>query len=105
MNDKNIIPDKTKINHIPDDANLADRWKETHPVTIWTAGKFKRRKNNQWVTVERDVILKEILHVMEAAAAEGYRTTAERLSSVSEFVRLDMSTSTDELIVMLGGEE
>lgn len=66
----------------PTHGKLADRWISEHPDTAYGLGDWRRYANGYWEAVDQAEIEKEILAEVEAAEAEGVRTTAGIMDSV-----------------------
>lgn len=98
-------PQGTISNIIPNDSNLADRWINQYPLTIWYNKKFYRPNDDGvYIAIEEMLIKQEILRVMREAEAENYRPTAKRMYSVLELARVEIAV-TKENFIMAGGEK
>lgn len=98
-------PQGTISNSIPSDSNLADRWINQYPLTIWYNKKFYRPNDDGvYIAIEEMLIKQEILRVMREAEAENYRPTAKRMYSVLELARVEIAV-TKENFIMAGGEK
>lgn len=75
----------------PDDNMLAKRWLFNNPYTAWGMGEWRQYKNGVWQKVEADYIKNNIKKIVEVAAREGVRCTANLVNSVTELARLEIS--------------
>jgi hypothetical protein len=72
-----------KIAMKPTNEQLANRWMLNNPQTVHINGKWYRYdENRNLVYVEKDVIKKEILSVLENARPEGIRVTSQLLNKI-----------------------
>ncbi len=95
----------TIFHGIPSDSNLADRWINQYPLTIWHNKKFYRPNDaGVYFVVDEMIIKQEILKVMREAEAENYRPTAKRMYSVLELARIVIAVTKENFIVA-GGEK
>lgn len=98
-------PQGTISNSIPCDSDLADRWINQYPLTIWYNKKFYRPNNDgDYIAITRDSIAFEILQIMKAASPEGYRPTAKRMYSVLELARIVIAVTKENFIMAGGGK-
>jgi putative DNA primase/helicase len=79
----------------PDDNTLAKRWLFNNPRVAWGMGEWRRYKDGIWTKTEADLIKNNVKKVIEAAAREGVRCTANLVSSTTELARLDVVVPSD----------
>ena len=67
----------------PNNEQLASRWVLSGPQTVHINGKWYRYdKNRNLVYMEKEVIKKEILSILENARPEGIRVTLQLLNKI-----------------------
>lgn len=79
----------------PDDNSLAKRWLFNNPRVAWGMGEWRRYNNGIWTKTDPDAIKNNVKKVIEAAAPEGVRCTANLVGSVAELARLEISIPTE----------
>jgi len=75
----------------PDDNALAKRWLFNNPRVKWGMGEWRKYKDGIWIKTDSDSIKNNIKKIIEAAASEGVRCTANLVGSVAELARLEVS--------------
>ena len=72
----------------PEEVDLRDRWIESHPDTVYSAGAFWRYTGGgTWAKIEDAVIEGELQDVIDAARTEGIKPTGRLLGSVAKMAR------------------
>lgn len=79
----------------PDDNQLAKRWLFNNPRVAWGMGEWRRYKDGIWTKIESDLVKNDVKKVIEAAAREGVRCTANLVSSTTELARLEVVVPSD----------
>jgi putative DNA primase/helicase len=74
----------------PDHSQLAARWLMRNRHTVYGLGEWRRYTNGYYPVIERDVIKREIKHVIDHAKSEGIRNSASMVDSVMELARVDV---------------
>lgn len=83
-------PQPSKRSDAPDHSQLAARWLMRNRHTVYGLGEWRKYTNGYYPEVERDVIKREIKHVVDQAKNEGVRNSASLVESVTELARLDV---------------
>lgn len=79
---------RDEIGRPPSDDELATRWKELHPNTVYSLGCFRRCTDGNWADVSAIQVKAEILNVLIGAKSEGIRPSNVRINSVVEMSML-----------------
>lgn len=74
----------------PDHSQLAARWLMRNRHTVYGIGEWRRYINGVYLVIERDVIKREIKHIVDLAKSEGVRNSASLVDSVMELARVDV---------------
>jgi putative DNA primase/helicase len=85
----------TTKQHVPDDAELADRWIMYNRQTAWGIGDWRRYADGVWLPVDRDTIKRDITKSLERAQHEGVRVTNGLINSVMEIARTKVAIAND----------
>ena len=99
---KNIVHDyqdntgsSGRINR-PTDDELADRWLEKHPNTLYGLGEFRRLEFGVYPACDLVIIEKEILEIIEEAKPEGIRPNGRIMASVLMIAKVKISIPNDQ---------
>jgi len=74
----------------PDHSQLAARWLMRNRHTVYGMGEWRRYINGIYPVIERDIIKREIKHIVDQAKSEGVRNSASLVDSVMELARVDI---------------
>lgn len=75
---------------VPDDSQLAARWVEKFPQTVYYNGKYYRPAIDGFIEIDKTIIQQEIYIILQQAVSEGCKVNRRRLSSVMELARIDI---------------
>lgn len=84
------MPPKAK-RHVPDDAQLADRWIAYNRQAAWGVSEWRKYKDGIWPPIDKDTIKKEITDILERAQSEGVKVTNGLINSVTEIARIKIA--------------
>jgi hypothetical protein len=79
---------KNEITTTPSDDELATRWKEQYPGTVYNLGCFQRSADGVWTDLSATQVRAELLDILIKAKSEGIRPSKDRINSVIEMARL-----------------
>jgi len=81
------IPPKQSNTHVPDDEQLAERWKAYNLHVAYGLNEFRKYNNGIWVPIEKTIIENEVIAILKRARSEGVRVTNALINSVTEVIR------------------
>jgi hypothetical protein len=79
---------KAEMSKPPSDDELATRWLELHPGTVFAFDCFRRSIDGSWVLVSTDQVEKEIYGVLKKAENEGIQVSIDLIDSVVRICKL-----------------
>ena len=77
----------TSKRHVPDDAQLADRWIAYNRQTAWGMGEWRRYRDGIWPPVDKEIIKQDVVKLLEKTQSEGVRVSNGLINSVMEITR------------------
>jgi putative DNA primase/helicase len=89
-------PGKAEKKQAPTHPELADRWINQAPPTVYGMQEWRRYKDGVYPAVDEDIIKQEIAGIVTEAQAEGMKPTASVISSVAEIARLRVLVGKNE---------
>ena len=81
----------------PTDDELAVRWFEQHPDTIYCFGGFRRYKNGFWSELPRTTVEIELYNILKEAKSEGVNPKTGGLNSVINFARIEATFPSEKM--------
>ena len=75
---------------VPDDSQLAARWVEKFPETVYYKRKYYRPSIDGFIVIDKVIIRQEIFSILLQAVFEGCKVSNRRISSVMELARLEI---------------
>ncbi len=81
----------------PTDDVLRDRWIKTAGRVVCGLGEWLRYRGGIWHVVKPAIIKREMTRILEAAKKEGITPTANRLNSVSELAKNELTVGDDSI--------
>lgn len=78
------------LHSVPDDSQLAARWVEKFPETVYYKRKYYRPSIDGFIVIDKTIIRQEIFFILLQAVFEGCKVSNRRISSVMELARLDI---------------
>lgn len=85
-----VTPTAPQKQKSPDHSQLAARWLMRNRHTAYGLGEWRKYTNGIYPAIERDIIKREIKHVVDQAKPEGVRNSASLVDSVMELARIDI---------------